>query len=535
MSADPYLNAVLNQRYRLVEFLGSRRFGRVYRALQLSTQKVHCVRLFSPDDPARERMLEAFESVGRQEIPAVLPWLEVGRASAGTATGHTFLVTAYGQPLGTIDRPIELATAVATALDALHQRKILYLKLSPSNVVQVDGQWFLSDRDTLVPDLSIDELLADTDPYWVAPELWRRDARPEVDAWALGLLVLAAMRDRFPHLGSGWVWELIRGSITPPADLPAPFDLIVRGLLNPVPERRWLPAQVLQTLRGEPVVARTGGKSAYTSAPQPYTRQALSGGQRLDGHGSEVRTLAFSSLGLISGGVDGSLHFWSGPNSRRLALHRAAVRKVAVSPAGGASADASGTIHVWDLLGEVLKTVTMEGPVADLAFARPDDLLILQDDGTLWIWTWKVGKPRLRETLPLASCFVPSGYQNVDWGCLDGHVMHGREGRIKPLYRHGAPVTGVAEDCSTSLDGTVWRRESAPLKTDTELWCVAHRPGRWAAGGHDRLVYLWVGDKLHKLKGHVLGVTSLAFSPDGSHLASGSRDRQIILWDVPGC
>jgi len=34
------------------------------------------------------------------------------------------------------------------------------------------------------------------------------------------------------------------------------------------------------------------------------------------------------------------------------------------------------------------------------------------------------------------------------------------------------------------------------------------------------------------LQGHSLGVTSIAFSPDSEHLASGSEDKTIKLWSV---
>jgi serine/threonine protein kinase len=41
------------------------------------------------------------------------------------------------------------------------------------------------------------------------------------------------------------------------------------------------------------------------------------------------------------------------------------------------------------------------------------------------------------------------------------------------------------------------------------------------------------GDRLAHRRGHRRGVVSLAFSPDGSQLATGGSDQRIILWSVP--
>ena len=43
---------------------------------------------------------------------------------------------------------------------------------------------------------------------------------------------------------------------------------------------------------------------------------------------------------------------------------------------------------------------------------------------------------------------------------------------------------------------------------------------------------LLTGTQVHTLKGHTDSVNSVAFSPDGGTIASGSRDNTIRLWDA---
>src|SRR5262249_10498371 len=58
---------------------------------------------------------------------------------------------------------------------------------------------------------------------------------------------------------------------------------------------------------------------------------------------------------------------------------------------------------------------------------------------------------------------------------------------------------------------------------------------RLASTSWDQTVKLWdtaSGRELHTLKGHVGRVVSVAFSPDGTRLASASEDQTVKLWDT---
>ena len=69
------------------------------------------------------------------------------------------------------------------------------------------------------------------------------------------------------------------------------------------------------------------------------------------------------------------------------------------------------------------------------------------------------------------------------------------------------------------------------------VWSVAFSPDgkTLASGSSDQTVHLWEvssGQCLKTLQGHTSRSRSVAFSPDGKTLASGSDDQTVRLWEV---
>ena len=174
---------------------------------------------------------------------------------------------------------------------------------------------------------------------------------------------------------------------------------------------------------------------------------------------------------------------------------------------------------------------------------------------------------RAKDGSPKASILTAEGSATTTPGPQDGQIVlwneardrlslidlrDGRENRISEL----GPLAGVralAFDASRttlalgSEDGRVrlWHRNppgrviTLPGHAPKEAWSVAFSAdgGTLASGGDDHLIRLWdvAGRRIKAtLSGHDSMVTSLAFSPDGRKLASGSFDleRPVMLWDV---
>ena len=295
---------------------------------------------------------------------------------------------------------------------------------------------------------------------------------------------------------------------------------------------------------------------------------------------AEVTSLAFTPEGktVVAGDIDGTISLWDvrsrRPVSDALTVGNDAVGVVDVSGDGRflAAGTLSGAVHVWDAAsGEEFgpPLIADTTPINDVTFSPNGNLLATGHPSTLVLWDLSgrqaIGVPfgEERELVTDVS-FRPDG------GALAAAGFDGSIGLFDPARRAEtarisgpSPVLTVRYSpdgkliASGSLDGKVRLFDAATRALVGSLdvgaawvWQVAFSPdgARLAVavdpnGPRDSFnpdregeVQLWdVASRRRVGRAMVPGkhaVTSVAFSPDGRLIASGSYEERTQLWDA---
>jgi hypothetical protein len=288
---------------------------------------------------------------------------------------------------------------------------------------------------------------------------------------------------------------------------------------------------VVATAQQEP-----DGKTLITGASynDPVVRawDALTGKPRGEwtGHASGIHSLTVTPDGkqVASSGQDRTIRFWhldTGKQLRRIATGKAPAFMISYSPDGKLLALGGNTgIHLLDAVtGREVRSFRTEA-ILRLAFAPDGKTLATAGSQEAFVRLWDVASGRELRHFP---------------GCKSGSVL-----AFSPDGR--ALATGVD-------DGTVHAWDPATGRELCTLGATAYpaagtayiigsiafsRDGRVVAAGYSDgtlgLLEMASGLERARFQGHRGGILAVAFSNDGSLLATGSWDRTAVVWDVTG-
>ena len=302
---------------------------------------------------------------------------------------------------------------------------------------------------------------------------------------------------------------------------------------------------------------------------------------RFVGHSRAVTSVAFSVDGqtLATGSGDETVRLWdvaTGKELHRLKGHSEGVNSVAFSPDGRTLATGSydDAVRLWDIkmAKEVVRYKGHSEKVTSVAFS-PNKLTLAtgSTDHTARLWDVKTGEEiallegHIDEVASVA--FSADGRMlatgSTDhtarlWDVKTGEEIALLEGHIDEVnsvafLSDGRMLATGSDDETTRLwnvrTGNEVARFGAPIKNNDgsgfklldfdsgHVSSVAFSPdGRiLATGSYDRRARLWdvaTGKEVFRLNGHTGLVNSVAFSSDGRILATGSDDDTARLWDV---
>jgi WD40 repeat protein len=238
-------------------------------------------------------------------------------------------------------------------------------------------------------------------------------------------------------------------------------------------------------------------------------------------------------------GSDGNVRLWNtatGDITSRLPGHRRGATSMAFSPDGGllATSDDRGTLRLWDTatgqkketLAKAATTAAFSPDGSTLATGSSDGAVILRDTTTRRkknVFPDHRSKKASRTDMSLV--FGPTGTTLAVTGDF------GRVRLLDVTTGRTATILNMPESDSTA-------RSTGPAReldlTNNTVESVAFSPdgSTLATGSGDGTVRLW-DPATGQLKDTLTNAgTTVAFSPDGATLATGSSDGTVRLWDA---
>jgi serine/threonine protein kinase len=501
---------LLNKRYYLINLLGKGGMGVVYKAMdtllgsRFVAIKEMSQRSLDPQELAyatatfkREALILA--SLSHPNLPRIYDHFEEGGKSylvMDFIEGETLadlLLQTPGQGLR-IEEVSLIAEQLCSVLAYLHSRHppIIFRDIKPGNIMITSNADHLYLIDFGIarffkPGQTKDTLFSGTAGY-AAPEQYNAQTSEYSDIYSLGVTLHELLTGLDPiNSRTSLHFPSIREYNPQVSPL---LDALIMQMLDPNPANRPAPVtaikqelrQIRQWSQGTTGIQTTQSMRTVTlpSPAQSLQGETLCVYRR---HSDSVYSVAWSPDGkyIVSGSRDKTVQIWDTSTcGKALAYknHTSYVYSVAWSPNGNRIASTSfGNVHIWN--------------------ATSGDCSLMYREHSLWVY---------------ALAWSPVGFMMASCGA-DGevHLWDTHKGEVLCKY------------------------QDFPKAVRALAWSIDTNSAKLLVGCEDALLYCWAVTKEWTpviYRGHKREVTSVAWSPDGQKIVSGSRDKTVKIWDV---
>jgi len=341
--SDSLINRVLDQKYKLLELLGSGSYGRVYRARRLNYESDVAIKILHTyllDPDVRKRFYrEAKATFKLSKHENIVRMVDFVDGAANQSLVYIVMELLEGKPLNMIlrdERLIEPRRAVSLMCDVCdgvgfaHSQEVIHRDLKPHNIVVLPAGSGRKSETVKIVDFGLAKLrrtelsLADASitligmmfgtPLYMSPEAWRGgsvDARSDI--YSLGATMYHMLSGRPPFQGNNLPDLQRRHEEENPPPLAGdetlglkPLERVVMRALEKDPDKRQqtarefaeelqaalevtpAPAPSPVTLQLTPFTFKVAQVDAHAKVGEPIERRALCFKERIDSETLEM-------------------------------------------------------------------------------------------------------------------------------------------------------------------------------------------------------------------------------------------------------
>jgi len=287
------VDELLCGRYRIDRRIGQGGMADVFRAVDTDDGRAVAVKLVRSADPElARRFAQEAKALARLAHPGMVRLLDAGVHDEQAflvmelVEGPTLAARLRRGPLSP-RRTAMLGGTLAGALAYVHAQGIVHRDVKPANVLLGPGSRVrLADfgiaRLAGTSSLTATGTTLGTAGYMAPEQLEHHDVGPAADVWSLGMILLECLTGRRVYQGSPTevVARRLAGPVPVPDDLPAPWRMLLEGMLAHDPRSR-LSAEHVGTLLGAAPFGEPWDPAAPSARPTAVL-EAVTGGEQGD-------------------------------------------------------------------------------------------------------------------------------------------------------------------------------------------------------------------------------------------------------------